>query len=205
MDEKEVIRLLGEISLIDDRAVKPDTTEQQAQVRMWAVTLRDVPYDFAGEAIGQHYAESAWPVMPKDIAERWRIACRDRMARHTERTAPAVDPDDVDGYRAALVEQRRAVVTGAEQPAPVHRLPAGAVASGAANEGYLAAKAAMFPPDREKPAGPPERAVRCPACGADANRPCKTLGRGRVMGNCHPDRARDHWVAQQQSAEAEPA
>ena len=76
MDRTEVIRLLAEISLVDDRVVKTDETEQEAQVRMWSVVLRDVSYEFAGEAVGQHYAEHAWAVMPKDIASRWRAEAR---------------------------------------------------------------------------------------------------------------------------------
>ncbi|MEV4437507.1 hypothetical protein AB0K09_00570 [Streptomyces sp. NPDC049577] len=197
MDTRDVIRLLGEISLVDDRVVKTDELEQVAQVRLWAAALRDVPLAFAGEAVGQHYAESAYPVMPKDIAARWRATARDRMQRHAERRAPAVDPDDVDGYVLALRADRAAVVTGAEPPAPVRALVAGvgrAVEAAPANPGYLATKAAMFP-KRERPAGPPELAVRCPTCGADAGRPCRTLARGRTMGNTHPDRQRDYAVA----------
>lgn len=209
MNEQEVIRLLGEISLIDDRAVKADEAEQLAQVRMWAAILRDVPYTFAGEAIGQHYAESAWPVMPKDIAARWRDQVRDRMTRDTgtfEPTAhPEVDPDDQYGnaYVAALRSGRAAVATGAEQPRGVRELvgrEGRTIESAPATEGYLAAKAALYPRE-DKPKGPPELAVRCPTCGASARRPCKTLARGRVMTNTHPDRQRDHYVAEQQRAE----
>ncbi|WP_329151265.1 hypothetical protein OIU91_28490 [Streptomyces sp. NBC_01456] len=205
MDTQEVIRLLAEISLIDDRVVKTNETEQIAQVRLWAAALINVPYEFAGEAVGRHYAESAWAVMPKDIAARWRTVARDRMARHAERRAPDADPDDVDGYVLALRADRSAVVTGAEPPARVRaelaRVGRTLDEPAPANPRYLAAKAAMFP-KRDKPAGPPELGVRCPTCEANAGRPCKTLGRERVMGNTHPDRQRDHFVAQQQGASA---
>ncbi|MGW7248844.1 zinc finger domain-containing protein [Streptomyces decoyicus] len=204
MDTQEVIRLLAEISLVDDRVVKADETEQIAQVRLWAAALINVPYEFAGEAVGWHYAESAWPVMPKDIATRWRTVARDRMTRHAERKAPDADPDDVDGYMLALRADRAAVVTGTEPPAPVRALLAGVgrpIEPAPANSGYLAAKAAMYP-ERDKPAGPPEFGVRCPTCGAAADRACKTLHRGRLMTGTHPDRKRDHFVAQQQGASA---
>lgn len=204
MNTQEVIRLLAEISLVDDRVVKTDETEQIAQVRLWAAALIDVPYEFAGEAVGRHYAESAWPVMPKDITARWRTVARDRMTRHAERRAPDANPDDVNGYMLALRADRSAVVTGAEPPARVRAeldRVGRTIEPTPANPGYLAAKAAMFP-KRDKPAGPPELGVHCPTCGADAGRPCKTLKRGRAMGNTHPDRQRDHFVAQQQGASA---
>lgn len=202
MDAKDVIRLLGEISLVDDRVVKTDEAEQEAQVRLWAVALREVPLDFAGEAVGRHYAESAWPVMQKDITSRWRDTVRDRMARHVgtfEPSAhPQLDPDDSAGYVHALRAGRSAVVTGAEQPREVRELVGRigrAVEPAPATEGYLAAKAALFP-KRERPTGPPELAVRCRTCGADANRRCRTLQRGRDMTGTHPDRKTDYAAAQ---------
>lgn len=195
MNIRETFELLKQIALVDDRVTRADEEEQDAQARMWAGALIDVPLSFAGEAVGRHYAEHHWPVRPSDITARWRSACRDRMERHAETVAPGVDPDDVGGYRDALAGQRRAVVTGEQQP---RQITGGSGFDAApANAGYLAAKAAMFPPERETPAGPPERAVRCPTCGADPNRPCKTRARDRVMGNCHPDRKRDYDVAQQ--------
>lgn len=203
MDVQEVIRLLGEISLVDDRVVKSDTAEQRAQVHMWASALRDVPLDFAGEAVGRHYAESAWPVMPKDITARWRDTVRDRMRRQVGTFEPAhhpdIDPDDQYGnaYVAALRAGNRAVMTGADAPRELPELlgrVGRTVDAAPATEGYLAAKAAMFP-KRERPAGPPELAVHCPACGSAANRPCQTTMRGRPMTGTHGSR-RDVYEAQ---------
>jgi hypothetical protein len=208
----EVIDLLDRISLVDDRVVKSDEAEQEAQVTMWAAVLRDVPLQFAGEAVGRHYAESAWAIMPKDIAERWRNTVRDRLRRATgtfEPTDhPGVDPDDRYGnrYVAALRGQWRAVAAGDEQPVAVAELmpAAGARLGGGrvaelvpANDEFREAKADRYP-RRERPAGPPERAVHCPACGASADRPCRTTQRGRVMTGTHPSR-RDVFEAQHMS------
>ncbi|MEU3447212.1 hypothetical protein AB0H29_08275 [Streptomyces thermolilacinus] len=198
MDAREVIRLLGEISLIDDRVVKSDEAEQKAQVRLWAVALRDVPLEFAGEAVGRHYAESAWPIMPKDITARWRTTARDRMERHAERRAPAVDPDDVDAYVHAVRTGRRAVVTGAEPPAPIRALLAGVgrpVHEERTEPGpdYLAAKAQMLP---HRPPTRPELAVRCTGCGADPGRPCRTLDGRLKLSGTHASR-RDAYAARQ--------
>ncbi|EST22805.1 hypothetical protein [Streptomyces niveus] len=147
MDMQQVITLLTEISLIDDRVVKTVETEQIAQVRMWAAILREVPYEFAGEAIGEHYAESAWPVMPKDVAARWRKVARARLDRHTntfEPTAhPHLDPDDHAGFRIALRAERDAVRTGCEAPVELRALMAGSAVPASAGQPsaeYLAAR-----------------------------------------------------------------
>lgn len=147
MDMQEVIVLLGEISLIDDRVVRTIETEQIAQVRMWAAILRDVPYEFAGEAIGEHYAESAWAVMPKDIAARWRVVARRRLDRQTGTFEPAkhphVDPDDVTGFRLALRAERDAVRRGCEAPLELRAIMAGSAVpatAGQPSEAYLAAR-----------------------------------------------------------------
>jgi hypothetical protein len=134
----ETIELFQQISLIDDRVVRIDETEQAAQLTLWAAVLREVPFEFAGQAIGEHYAESAWPIMPKDIAARWRKVARDRLARHTgtfEPTRhPRLDPDDIPGYRAALRAQRHAVRCGGEQPVEWRALTAGDAVPSSAGE-----------------------------------------------------------------------
>jgi len=212
MDRTEVIRLLAEISLVDDRVVKTDETEQEAQVRMWSVVLRDVSYEFAGEAVGQHYAASAYPVLPKDIAERWRVHARRTLERHTgtfEPTAhPHLDPDDISGYQIALRRERASVLRGDEEPAPVLALlsgirervggePAG-ITSAPANENYLAARAQTAA--IERPSGPPERSVRCTACGADVGKPCKTLDGRRTLDGVHASRQDAYASARERGA-----
>lgn len=206
----ETLELLAQIALVDDRVVKVDTAEQRAQVTMWAATLRDVPLAFAGEAVGRHYAESAWPIMPKDIAARWRDQVRDRLSRSTGTFEPTdhphVDPDDDKGnaYVAALRAHRRAIAGGDAEPVALRelmpavgdRLGGGRVAELVpANDTFGEVKQRLYP-RRERPAGPPELAVHCPVCGASAGRPCKTTGKGRPMKEPHPSRA-DVWHAQQ--------
>ncbi|CAL9593728.1 hypothetical protein SUDANB1_05277 [Streptomyces sp. enrichment culture] len=204
----ETLELLAQIALVDDRVVKVDTAEQRAQVTMWASTLRDVPLDFAGEAVGRHYAESAWPIMPKDIAARWRDQVRDRLGRSTGTFEPTdhphLDPDDVDGYVAALRSHRRAIAGGDSEPVGLRelmpavgdRLGGGRLAELVpANDTFREVREQHYP-RRARPAGPPELAVHCPVCGVSAGRPCKTTSRGRQMRGTHPSR-RDVWEAQQ--------
>ncbi|MGO4630534.1 hypothetical protein AB4225_06255 [Streptomyces sp. 2RAF24] len=150
MNFSETLDLLDRIALVDDRVVKTDATEQEAQAVMWAAILRDVPLSFAGTAVGDHYAESAWPVMPKDIAQRWRAVYRDRLDRHTgtfEPTAhPHLDPDDIAGFRSALRAERYAVRTGCEAPLELRQLLAGPPsnrAAGAPTDVYLQAREAV--------------------------------------------------------------
>jgi hypothetical protein len=206
MSPEETLELLSQIALVDDRVVKVDHIEQRAQVTMWAVVLRDVPLQFAGEAVGRHYAESAWPIMPKDIAARWRAVVRDRLGRATGTFEPTdhphLDPDDVGGYVQALRDDRGAIAGGDSQPVAVAELmPAIGDRFGSrlaelvpANTEFTEAKLQHYP-RREQPKGPPERAVHCPACGASAGRPCRTTSRGRQMNGTHPSR-RDQYEAQ---------
>jgi hypothetical protein len=206
----ETLELLSQIALVDDRVVKVDEAEQRAQLTMWAAVLRDVPLRFAGEAVGRHYAESAWPVMPKDITSRWRDQVRDRLGRSTgtfEPTDhPGVDPDDRygNGYVTALRAQRAAVAVGAAEPVGLRELlPAVGSRLGGdrtvelvpANDEFREAKQSRYP-RRERPAGPPERAVHCPVCGSSPGRPCRLPGSGRVMTGLHPSR-RDVYEAAQ--------
>ncbi|MFJ8855269.1 hypothetical protein [Streptomyces sp. NPDC102437] len=147
MNMTETLDLLDQISLIDDRVVKSDETEQAAQLTLWAMVLRDVPPQFAGEAVGRHYAESAWPVMPKDIAARWRAESRRRLDRHVGTFEPTahsyLDPDDIAGYRAALRAERDAVRTGCEAPLELRAIMAGSAVPASAGQPtaeYLAAR-----------------------------------------------------------------
>ncbi|MFF1483103.1 hypothetical protein ACIGZH_01830 [Streptomyces sp. NPDC058319] len=204
----ETIDLLSQIALIDDRVVKVDEAEQRAQVTMWAAVLRDVPLAFAGEAVGRHYAESAWPVMPKDIAARWRDRVRDRLRRTTGTFEPGdhpdVDPDDETGDAsvAALRRQWRAVAVGELEPMSVAELmPAVGDRLGGGrgtelvppNGTYRATRDEQFP-RRERPAGPPELGVHCPKCGSSPGRPCRLPHNNKPMTGTHPSR-RDVWGA----------
>lgn len=210
MTRDEVIVLLGQISLVDDRVVRVDENEQEAQVRLWSVALRAVPLEFAGEAVGMHYGESAWPIMPKDIAERWRRAARDRLERHIEGRSPVDDPDDTALYLQALRSERAAIVTGQASPTRMRQLTAGVGRSVdlelvPANEGFLAAKAAMWP-RREQPVALPELAVHCTACGASANRPCRTTHGHRPMPHStHGSRQDLYAAARAADPEGEPS
>lgn len=117
----DVPMLLKQISLADPRILRDDPAEQRGQVAMWASVLRDVPPEFALDAVGLHYADSPFTVLPSDIATRWKAEVRRRMAKHTDPT-PAVDPNDEIAYRRAIRDGRTAVAQGVTQPQGVRQL-----------------------------------------------------------------------------------
>lgn len=146
----ETLDLLGQIALIDDRVVRTEETEQAAQLILWARTLRAVPYQFALEAVADHYAESAWAVMPKDITARWRKVTKARVESHTwtlePNRHPDVDPDDRYGAAsvAALRRQLDDVRQGDGEPMGLRELLSGNAAVGSGpNDTYRQARETM--------------------------------------------------------------
>lgn len=115
MNIADVPALLKQISYADPRVLRDDPEEQRGQIAMWASVLRDVPYDYALDAVGQHYANSPYPVLPSDISARWRATVRQRLAKHVD-PAPPVDPVDEVAYRRSLRETRGAVARGETAP-----------------------------------------------------------------------------------------
>lgn len=213
MKASELPQLLAQVALADPRVRRTDEIEQRAQISMWAGILTEVPYDYALQAVHQHYAKSTWPILPADIATRWQATVRDRMDRHTgtfEPTAhPELDPDDITGYRAALLAERQAVVHGDRPPTELTAITAGPAAEQV--ERRLAQLGSYMPPsvadtlrphrpvraERERTirAGQPDPlAIDCPVdtCRAYAGRPCTRPGkngaRHQLTAGAHPSR-----------------
>ncbi len=132
MDAEEIPQLIAQIALADSRVRREDKIERRAQIIMWAGILTDVPYDFALQAVKEHYANSQWPIAPGDIASRWQGTVRDRLNRDNgtfePNDYPDLDPDDVIGYLQALRGQRHAVAQGYRPPNDVKAITAGAAA-----------------------------------------------------------------------------
>lgn len=213
MEPDRIPELIAQVALADPRVRREDRIERRAQALMWAGILADVPYDYALEAVHQHYATSKWPILPADISTRWQATVRDRMNRHTgtfEPTAhPELDPDDVAGYQAALLAERQAVVQGEQPPTELAAITAGPAAEEV--ERRMAALGSYMPPsvaealspyrpvraERERTirAGQPDPlAVDCPVetCRAYAGRPCTRPGKGgarhQLAAGAHPSR-----------------
>ncbi|MFD4738685.1 hypothetical protein ACFWNQ_15130 [Streptomyces virginiae] len=123
MNPEQIPQLLKQVSYADPRILPEDRQELQGLAALWAGVLADVPAEFAMWAVGQHYAESPFPIKPSDIAGRWRAHVRDRMNRHTGTLEPTrypeLDPDDVAGFMHTLRTERHAVIMGQAEPTPL--------------------------------------------------------------------------------------
>ncbi|MER5572026.1 zinc finger domain-containing protein [Streptomyces massasporeus] len=124
MDRRETAAVLAYIGRLDPRTVRTGTGEARDQIDQWQELLDDVPFATSHgwdvrEAIRSHVLDSPYPILPVDIARRWRAHRRDRLDRHTD-PAPAADPDDPAAWRAELVRSRAVVAAGMAAPA-THR------------------------------------------------------------------------------------
>ncbi|MFI8360758.1 hypothetical protein ACIGD1_11420 [Streptomyces sp. NPDC085612] len=128
MNPEQIPQLLKQVSYADPRILPEDRQELQGLAALWAGVLIDVPAEFAMWAVGQHYAESPFPIKPSDIAGRWRAHVRDRMNRHTGTLEPTrypeLDPDDVAGFMHTLRAERHAVIMGQAEPTPLKAITA---------------------------------------------------------------------------------
>ncbi|MEU6285661.1 hypothetical protein [Streptomyces sp. NPDC047028] len=116
MERSEVAAVLAYIGRLDPRSIRTGTGEARDQLAQWHELLHDVPFTTAHgwdvrEAIRVHVLDSPYPILPVDIARRWRAYRRDRLDRHTDPT-PIADPDDPAAWRAELLRARNAVATG---------------------------------------------------------------------------------------------
>lgn len=128
MNPEQIPQLLKQVSYADPRILPEDRQELQGLAALWAGVLADVPAEFAMWAVGQHYAESPFPIKPSDIASRWRAHVRDRMNRHTGTLEPTrypeLDPDDVAGFMHTLRAERHDVIMGRAEPTPLKAITA---------------------------------------------------------------------------------
>lgn len=129
MDRREVAAVLAYIGRLDPRTVRTGTGEARDQIAQWQELLDDVPFATdhgwdVRKAIRSHVLDSPYPILPVDIARRWRAHRRDRLDRHTDPT-PAADPDDPAAWRAELLRSRNAVAAGIAAPSTHHQITTG--------------------------------------------------------------------------------
>lgn len=122
MTPDQIPQLLKQVSYADPRLLPEDQMELAGLAALWATVLKDVPAQFAMQAVGEHYAKSPFPIKPSDISTRWHAVVTDRMRQHVgtfePNQHPGLDPDDITGYHAALRAERDAVRTGQRPPTP---------------------------------------------------------------------------------------
>jgi hypothetical protein len=92
MTPDQIPGLLKRVSYADPRVLPDDEREVVGMAALWADVLRDVPADYAMQAVSAHYAVSPFPIKPSDISTRWRALVRDRMDKHNGTFEPTVHP-----------------------------------------------------------------------------------------------------------------
>ncbi|MCX4856113.1 hypothetical protein OG426_41140 [Streptomyces canus] len=192
MDRREVAAVLAHIGRLDPRTVRTGTGEARDQIAQWQELLDDVPFATdhgwdVREAIGSHVLDSPYPILPLDVARRWRAHRRDRLNRHTDPT-PAADPDDPAAWRAELLRSRNAVATGMAGPSTHQQVTSGGRSRdveervreiGSCIPPAVRAELARYRPSRAAREAtvaegiPDALGVRCDWCHAPVGSPCR--------------------------------
>lgn len=214
MDRREVAAVLAYIGGLDPRTARTGTGDARDQIVQWHELLSDVPFATdhgwdVREAIRAHVLASPYPILPVDVARKWRAYRRDRLDRHTDPT-PVADPDNSAAWRTELLGTRHAVATGMAAPSPHRQLTGGLhqdidarlATVGSSIPPAIRAALAPYRPARAAreaavAAGQPDAlSVPCQWCHADKGEPCRSrrLGLdGHARGNAprtrpHPTR-----------------
>ncbi|MET9038444.1 zinc finger domain-containing protein [Streptomyces mirabilis] len=192
MDRREVAAVLAYIGRLDPRTIRTDAGEARDQIAQWQELLDDVPFATdhgwdVREAIRAHVLDSPYPILPVDVARRWRAHRRDRLDRHTDPT-PAADPDDPVAWRAELLRSRNAVAAGLAAPSTHRQITGGSPSRhveerlreiGSCIPPTVRAELARYRPTRatreaDAAKGVPDAlSVRCEWCHAPVGAPCR--------------------------------
>ncbi|MDX3114950.1 MULTISPECIES: hypothetical protein [Streptomyces] len=215
MERNEIAAVLAYIGRLDPRTIRTGRGEARDQIAQWQELLDDVPFATdhgwdVREAIRSHVLDSPYPILPVDVARKWRAHRRDRLDRHTDPT-PAADPDDPAAWRAELLRSRNAVAAGLAAPSTHQQITSGGRSRdieerlreiGSCIPPAVRAELTRYRPTRaaREAAGtsgvPDALSVRCEWCHAPAGAPCRqrrTNPDGTARGNTvraapHPSR-----------------
>lgn len=232
MNRTEVAALLAYAVGLDPRSAPTDQTAAADTLNQWYELLHDVPPTAphpsgrawnAAEVVRHHCATSPYPIKPADISRPWHTFKADLIDRHTGTFEPGahpeLDPDDVNGYRAALAADRAAVATGTAPPTTVRELTGGPspevarrlAALGEYMPRSVAEQLAGYRPRRAAREAlaaanlPDALDVQCkhPPCMARVGQPCRNR-HGQARTRPHPSRIDDatarHNTRQETSA-----
>jgi hypothetical protein len=193
LQRREVAAVLAYIGRLDPRAIRTGTNEVRDQLVQWHELLGDVPlatehgWDVR-EAVRAHVLDSPYPILPVDVARKWRAYRRDRLNRHTDPT-PSADPDDSESWRAELLRTRHAVAVGRAEPSTHRQIMSGArhpdiesrlAAIGTCIPSAVRAELAPYRPARAAreaavAVGQPDAlSVPCQWCRAAQGEPCRS-------------------------------
>jgi hypothetical protein len=94
MTPDEIGPYLERIAATDPRILPTDKAEAIAATALWAVAMAPIPFQFAVNAVAQHYADSPYLVKPADVVTRWRAHARDAADRHVDAPPATDDPHE---------------------------------------------------------------------------------------------------------------
>ncbi|MHC3449570.1 zinc finger domain-containing protein [Streptomyces prasinus] len=193
MERNEVAAVLAYIGRLDPRTIRTGTGEARDQIAQWHELLHDVPFTTdhgwdVRETIRTHVLDSPYPILPVDVARKWRAYRRDRLDRHTDPT-PVADPDDPAAWQAELLGTRHAVAAGVAALSTHRQITSGGPHPDV--EARLRAIGSCIPPAVRAQLAPyrPARAaretavaegrpdalsVRCQWCQAPEGEPCRS-------------------------------
>lgn len=177
MTEDEVVVLTRYV-----RAVCPQQRIDEYTADAWFDFLEPYTLTETRAAVYRHVTLGNAFISIGEIVAQIRKARNDRLSRHTEAEPPYGDFGDAS-YKAALLDERRAIADGRADPVVVPALPPGQTP--AAYEGR--GRALLNSVGRESPSRRPELVTACPHCLAAPGQPC-TNGKGQHRRDAHPSR-----------------
>ncbi|MFF0790400.1 hypothetical protein [Streptomyces spiralis] len=164
------------------KAVCPQTKLDEYTADAWHEFLAPYSLDEARAAVHRHVALGNAFISIGEIVAGIRKARNDRINRHTEAEPPHGAVEEA-AYRAALLDERKAIADGRLEPVTLPALPPGQQPAMYEGRG----RALLRSVGREAISRRPEFAAPCPHCHARATQPCID-GRGHRRRDAHPSR-----------------
>ncbi|MFI1165592.1 hypothetical protein ACH4UM_18750 [Streptomyces sp. NPDC020801] len=164
------------------RATCPQQRMDEYTADAWYDFLAPYSLSETQAAVAAHVRKGNAFISIGEIVAEIRRARNDRLARHTEAEPPYGDFGDVS-YKAALLDERKAIADGRADPIAVPALPRGQEPAMYEGRG----RALLRSVGRETLSRRPEFTAACPHCLATPGRPCLD-GRGQHRRDAHPSR-----------------
>ena len=177
MTEDEVVLITRYV-----RAVCPQQKIDEFTSDTWEDFLLPYSVDETRAAIRAHITRGNAFISVGEIVAEIRRARNDRLSRHTEAEPPYGDFGDVS-YKAALMDERKAIADGRTSPTVVPALPPGEQPAMYEGRG----RALLRSVGRDAVSRRPEFTAACPYCLAAPGQPC-TNGKGQPRRDAHPTR-----------------
>lgn len=164
------------------KAVCPQQRIDEYTADAWFDFLEPYSLLEARAAVAAHVNQGNAFISIGEIAAQIRKARNDRLDRHTEAEPPYGDFGDAS-YKAALLDERKAIADGRADPVAIPALTSGQEPAMYEGRG----RALLRSVGREVISRRPEFTAPCPHCLAAPGRPCSN-GKGQRRRDAHPSR-----------------